>query len=314
MSVLTYGAIIHELHVPDKNGDLADIVLGFDTVKDYELQNTYFGCVVGRYANRIAKGRFELNAQVYNLATNHGPNHLHGGLRGFDKRVWQAEIDPDGGLLLKLHSPDLEEGYPGNLDVSVRYSLSAEGLQIDYQAKTDATTVINLTNHSYFNLAGKSDILDHVLQLRASKFTPVDKTFIPLGDLADVAGTPFDFTKATAIGKRIDQDDAQLERTSGYDHNWVLDGGAKDVPDAELFEPTSGRKLHLYTTQPGVQVYSGNLLEPGTGKGGQPYVKRGGLCLETQHFPDSPNQPDFPSVVLEPGEVYAQTTRFIFTV
>lgn len=315
MSVLSYGAIIHELHVPDKSGNLADIVLGFDTLKEYELENTYFGCVVGRYANRIARGRFSLDGEVYQLATNNGPNHLHGGLRGFDKRVWQAEIDGDS-VLLKLHSPDGEEGYPGNLDVLVRYSLSANALQIDYEATTDAATIINLTNHSYFNLAGQGDILDHVLQLRASKFTPVDETFIPLGNLCDVAGTPFDFTRATAIGERIDQDNVQLERTSGYDHNWVLDAD-EDVPDAEhpvaeLREPISGRKLQLYTTQPGVQVYSGNLLGAGTGKQRRPYAERGGLCLETQHFPDSPNQPDFPSVRLEPGKAYAQTTRFTF--
>ena len=314
MSVLTYGAIIHELYVPDKRGDVADIVLGFDSVTAYERENTYFGCVVGRYANRIAKGRFSLDGKTYQLAQNHGDNHLHGGLRGFDKQVWQAQIDGDA-LLLQLDSPDGEEGYPGTVQVRVRYQLDDDGLDISYQAETDAPTIINLTNHSYFNLAGRGDVLSHLVRLNAQQFTPVDEQFIPLGELRGVANTPFDFREARALGERIHDSNEQLRRTGGYDHNWVLETkpeGDSKIPDAEVYEPDSGRSLRLYTTQPGMQLYSGNLLEPGIGKGARPYPKHGGLCLETQHFPDSPNQPHFPSVRLEPGDVYQHKTRFVF--
>ncbi|HXF61132.1 MAG TPA: aldose epimerase family protein [Caldilineaceae bacterium] len=317
-TITNYGGIITTLLAPDRHGQPGDVVLGYDTLDDYVARNPYFGCITGRYANRIAQGRFTLNGKTYQLAQNNGPNHLHGGLVGFDKVIWAAEpfTAPDGvGLTLTYLSPDGEEGYPGNLSVTVTYTLTDDNaLRIDYAATTDQPTILNLTNHTYFNLAGHGDILDHVLMLNADAFTPVDETAIPYGELRPVAGTPFDFRQPTRIGERIEQDDEQLRFGQGYDHNWVINGSPGELRlAAVLTEATSGRTLEVYTTQPGIQFYSGNLLPDLTGKGGQRYTRRSGLCLETQHFPDSPNQPSFPSTVLEPGQKYLETTVFKFS-
>jgi len=315
--ITNYGGIVVSLKVPDKAGELADVVLGYETLDKYIEKTPYFGALVGRYGNRIGKGKFTLNGKEYTLAVNNGPNHLHGGIIGFDKVVWRAKETrkPEGvGLELTYLSKDGEEGYPGNLSVTVRYLWTNDNeLRIDYAATTDKPTVVNLTNHSYFNLACKGDILGHELMIDADKFTPVDEGLIPTGELRNVAGTPMDFRKATAIGARIEQPDEQLKFGLGYDHNWVLNRSGSLRLVARMYEPTTGRVLEVYTTEPGVQFYCGNFLDGTiTGKYGTVYHKRYGLCLETQHFPDSPNKPSFPSTVLKPGEKYASTTIYKF--
>lgn len=321
--VITYGATLVSLKVPDRNGKAADIVLGYDNLDGYEQGKSYFGATIGRYGNRIARGEFTLDGTVFHLPKNDGPNSLHGGTRGFNKRVWTAvDRSRAGAQILELSytSADGEEGYPGTLKVKVIYTLPAETseLRIDYTATTDKDTVVNLTNHSYFNLSGDltKEIVDHQLLLLAPQFTPVDSTLIPTGELRAVRGTPFDFTKPTVIGARIDQDDEQLKFGKGYDHNWVLEKAEKTGLRlaAEVFERASGRVLQVLTTEPGIQFYSGNFLD-GTakGKGGQLYGHRTGLCLETQHFPDSPNHLNFPSTVLKPGETYRTSTVLRFS-
>ena len=312
--IITRGATLTELHVPDKSGKVADVVLGWDDVAGYEsADNQYFGCTVGRVGNRIAKGKFKLNGKDYALAINNEPNSLHGGAkRSLDKVVWKAEPveTPNGpGVRFTYTSPDGEEGYPGTLKSSVTYSLNDKNeLRIDYEATTDKATPINLTNHSYFNLAGAGSptVLDHVLQVSAGKYTPTDDTLIPTGKIESVEGTPLDFRKATRIGDRIEK----LTNTAnlGYDHNLVLDGPSGQLrPIATLKDPSSGRTLKVSTTEPGVQFYSGNFLKGQKGKGGKTYNHRSAVCLETQHFPDSINHPEFPKAVLEPGETYRHT-------
>jgi aldose 1-epimerase len=319
--IMTYGGIVVSLKTPDRNGKLDDVVLGFDALDGYLTRNRYFGCITGRYANRIAKGKFTLDGREYTLAQNNGENHLHGGLKGFDKVVWKArevKAKDEVGVELTYTSKDGEEGYPGNLSVTVTYTLTNQNeLKIVYAATTDKPTIVNLTNHSYFNLAGPkaADILGHQLMLNADRFTPVGSTLIPTGELRSVKGTPLDFSTPTAIGARIEQKDEQLGFGGGYDHNWVLN--KKDASltlAARVVEPTTGRVMEVLTTEPGIQFYSGNFLD-GTiaGKGGKAYQKRSGFCLETQHYPDSPNKPSFPSVVLRPGQKYAQTTIYKFS-
>jgi aldose 1-epimerase len=319
VSLTNYGGIITALHTPDHSGQSGDIVLGYDKLEEYVARNPFFGCLVGRFGNRIAGGKFTLKGKEYSLAQNNGQNHLHGGTVGFDKVLWAAQpfTTPAGvGVNLTYTSADGEEGYPGNLAVTVAYTLTDDNeFQIDYSATTDQSTIINLTNHSYFNLRGEGDILDHLMQINADSFTPIDNTLIPTGEIRPVAGTPLDFRTPTRIGERIEQDNEQLKYAGGYDQNFVLQGTPGELRVAAVVsEPTSGRTLQVLTTQPGVQFYSGNMLPTLTGKGGQEYKRRSGLCLETQHFPDSPNQPTFPSVVLEPGEKYAQTTIWKFGV
>ncbi len=318
-ALMTYGGIVVALRAPDRAGRLGDIVLGFDTLDGYLKGHPYFGAIVGRYGNRIAKGKFRLGGAEYTLARNNGENALHGGVRGFDKVVWKAR-DVSGeaqSLELSYLSKDGEEGYPGNLAVTVTYTLSdANELRIDYSATTDKDTVVNLTNHSYFNLAGQGegDILGHKVTLNAGRFTPVDKGLIPTGELRSVEGTPFDFRQPLVIGARISQNDEQLVFGKGYDHNFVLDRkGAGLEMAARVYEPKSGRVLEVWTTEPGIQLYTGNFLD-GTirGKAGKVYNQRYGFCLETQHFPDSPNQPSFPTTVLKPGQLYRTTTTYKF--
>ena len=322
VQITNYGGIVTSLLAQDKNGNLSDVVLGYDNLEGYLKNNPYFGGVIGRYGNRIAKGKFTLNGKSYSLATNNGPNHLHGGVKGFDKVVWTAKEtrSKDGvGLELVYLSKDGEEGYPGNLSVKVNYTLTNDNaLRIDYEAKTDQPTIVNLTNHSYFNLkdAGASPILDHELMLDADYFTPVDETLIPTGELRPVPGTPFDFTTQAKIRDRINAEDEQLKFGLGYDHNFVLNGKAGELRlVGKLSESTTGRILQIWTTEPGIQFYSGNFLDGAiTGKNGTVYHYRHGLCLETQRYPDSPNQPDFPSTVLNPGDLYQTTTTYKFLV
>jgi aldose 1-epimerase len=317
---ITYGAIITVIRTPDRSGKLADIVFGFDSLQGYLAQSPYFGAIVGRYANRIARGQFTLDGVTYNLAKNNGPNSLHGGLRGFDKVLWTGEpLQTDSGVGVAFHyrSSDGEEGYPGNVDVRVTYTLTPrDELVVDYTATTDKATPINLSQHSYWNLHGdgRGDILDHVLTLDASAYTPVDSTLIPTGEVTAVAGTPFDFRTPTAIGARIQQVNQQLRFGKGYDHNWVLDRPAGGlVRAARLVDSASSRTLEISTTEPGIQFYSGNFLDGTiTGKNGAVYRHRAALCLETQHFPDSPNHPNFPSTILRPGETYHSRTVFSF--
>jgi aldose 1-epimerase len=318
------GGTLVRLLVPDRDGRFADVVLGCNSAEGYAAQTAYLGALVGRYGNRIAHGKFSLDGHEFVLATNNRPGgipcHLHGGVRGFDKVVWRAEPGPSAaGDTLRLHhrSPDGNEGYPGNLDVTVVYSLTADNaLRIDYSATTDRTTPVNLTNHAYFNLAGDAsgDVLSHELTLHASHFTPVDAGLIPLGAVASVAGTPFDFRTPHRIGERIDDDDPQLRHGAGYDHNFVLDRrGAEPTHAATVFEPSTGRMMDVFTTESGVQFYSGNFLDGSfAGKNGVRYPRRGGFCLETQHFPDSPNQPTFPSTILRPGQTLRSTTIYRF--
>jgi aldose 1-epimerase len=317
---MTYGGIITSIRVPDRAGAFADIVLGFDTLDGYLGGHPYFGAIVGRYGNRIGKAQFTVGGRTYNLAANDGPNHLHGGIRGFDKMVWQAEPLSSGvGVAFSRTSPDGEEGYPGNLTARVTYTLTdANELAIEYSATSDKATPVNLTQHSYFNLSGHNagDILGHELMINADRFTPVDSTLIPTGELAPVEGTPFDFRKTTAIGARINQQTEQLKFGRGYDHNWVLNRKGDGLqPAARVTDPKSGRTLTVSTTEPGLQFYTGNFLD-GTvkGKGGAVYQHRNALCLETQHYPDSPNKPDFPSTILKPGDTYRTRTVFTFGV
>jgi aldose 1-epimerase len=318
--IINLGATVASIRTPDRQGQLGDVVLGFDSLDGYLHNAPFFGVVVGRYGNRIAKGRFALDGHAYTLATNDGENHLHGGLKGFDKGVWTPEIvDAAGVPSLKLQyvSQDGEEGYPGTLTATVTYTLTDDNaLKIAYAATTDRKTVVNLTNHSYFNLAGRGDVLSHELTIDADRFTPVDKGLIPTGELTPVAGTPFDFTTPHAIGARIDAKDQQIEYGHGYDHNFVLNKplGAFGAA-ATAYDPSSGRVLTVSTSEPGVQFYTGNFLDGSVrGKGGQAYQRRSAFCLETQHYPDSPNHPAFPSTVLEPGQRYETTTVFAFSV
>jgi len=320
---ITYGAIITSIKVADRAGKVADVTLGFDRPEQYWAEPTppYFGAVVGRYGNRIAKGKFTLDGKTYSLAINNAPNSLHGGNKGFDKQVWDVTTKegPDGSsAIFSRTSPDGEEGFPGTLKAQVTYTLDENNqLTVKYHAEADKATPVNLTQHSYFNLSGEGsgDILGHELMLNADRYTPVDATLIPTGELAPVAGTPFDFTKPTAIGARINQDHPQLKNGKGYDHNWVLNRkGAGPELAARVTDPKSGRILEISTTEPGIQFYSGNFLD-GTikGKGGHVYALHNGLCLETQHFPDSPNQKNFPSTILRPGKAYDSTTVFKFS-
>jgi aldose 1-epimerase len=314
--VTTYGGIVVSLRVPDRKGSPDDVVLGYDSLSPYVANNPYFGAIIGRYGNRIAHGSFTLDGKTYSLPKNNGDNSLHGGTRGFDKVVWKIKSIKDG-IELRYVSKDGEQGYPGTVTATVRYVLSEDALRIEYSATTDKTTVVNLTNHSYFNLGGqgKDTILQHRLKINASRFTPVDSSLIPTGELKSVEGTPFDFRTSTAIGQRIDMADDQLVKGKGYDHNWVLDKTQGELAEAaELYEPVTGRVLQVLTTEPGIQFYSGNFLDGTiTGKESRVYVKRSGLCLETQHFPDSPNHLNFPSTKLKPGERYHTVTVFKFS-
>ncbi len=319
--IMTYGGIIVSLKTPDREGKQADIVLGFDTLDQYVANSngpgtSFFGALIGRYANRIGHASFTLDGKQYSVPRNNGENSLHGGPHGFNNVLWKAKPIADGVELTYL-SKDGEEGYPGNLSVTVRYTLKGKDFRVEYSATTDKDTVVNLTNHSYFNLAGQGhgSILNHELTLFASRFTPVDGGLIPTGELKSVASTPFDFRKPTVIGARIDGTDEQLRLGKGYDHNWVLDHPSGKLAEAaEVYEPTSGRVMEVLTDQPGIQFYSGNFLNGSLkGKGGTPYGLRSGFCLETQHFPDSPNHPGFPSTELKPGERYDTTTIFRFS-
>ncbi len=317
--IMTYGGIVVSLKTPDRTGTMADVALGFDSLDGYLTTHPYFGALIGRYGNRIAKGRFKLNGTEYKLATNNGPNALHGGRKGFDKAVWTGRALPEAnGLELTYISRDGEEGYPGTLTTTVTYTVTGEDeLRIDYAATTDKDTVVNLTNHTYFNLKGQGegDILAHQLAIDADRFTPVDSGLIPTGKRQAVEGTPFDFRKPVAIGARIGESDAQLKAGKGYDHNYVLNGAAGTLRKvAEVYEPSTGRVMEVSTTEPGVQFYTGNFLDGSNkGKGGKVYGQRAALCLETQHFPDSPNKPDFPSTMLKAGERMQSTTAYRFS-
>ena len=317
--IITYGALLTELHVPDRNGKMADVVLGFKTLDRYEGDHPYFGGTIGRVANRIAKGKFRLNGQEYTLAANNGPNHLHGGLRGFDKRVWKAQPVSVAGVpavRFTYTSADLEEGYPGALTATVTYTLThSNELRLEYTASTDKPTIVNLTNHSYFNLAGdgQGTILDHELTIMADRYTPVDDTLIPTGEIASVRGTVMDFNRATAVGARIKE--VPGPAPGGYDHNYALShGGGVLAMSATVREPKSGRAMDVLTSEPGVQLYTGTFLDGTiTGKAGVPYQKHFGFCLETQHFPDAINHPNFPPVVLQPGRTFKSTTVYRFS-
>jgi aldose 1-epimerase len=324
VKIATLGGTVASIMVPDRTGSLGEVTLGFDTLDGYLRPHPFFGVLVGRYGNRIGKAQFTLDGKTYTLAKNNGENTLHGGVKGFDKYVWKAREVPskaNDGLSIELThvSPDGDEGYPGTLTVTVAYTWTdANGLRIDYTATTDKPTVVNLTNHTYFNLsAGASDtILDHRLRLAADRFTPVDKGLIPTGELRAVAGTPFDFTKARRIGDAIDADDEQIRLGGGYDHNFVFSQPAAGEmrPVGSVTDPASGRVMDLTTAEPGVQFYTGNFLDGSIkGRGGKAYGKRAGFCLETQHFPDSPNKPDFPPVVLRPGQTYRTSTQYTFS-
>jgi aldose 1-epimerase len=314
VSVMTWGATIVKLIVPDRHGKLGDVALGFDTFDPYPKLSPYFGAIVGRYGNRIAKGRFTLDGKTYQLAVNNGPNALHGGLHGFDKQIWKAKIVSQDQPTVEFSrvSPDGEENYPGTLTVHVTYTWNNDDeLKIVYRATTDKPTVLNLTNHTYFNLAGQGTILEHRLYLNADAFTPVDSTLIPTGEIKPVKGTPWDFLTSTTIGSRIKEVGGN---PIGYDHNYVLNRGQTSWSTAaEVYEPTTGRTMKVLTDQPGIQFYSGNFLDGSVkGKGGVAYPQYGAFCLETQHFPDSPNHPSFPSVVLRPGATFKSTTAYAF--
>ncbi|OYP34363.1 MULTISPECIES: aldose epimerase family protein [Rhodopirellula] len=323
VKVTNYGAIIMSIVVPDQDGKMGDVVLGYDNIRSYTnaVDKPYFGAVVGRYGNRIAKGKFTIDGTEYSLPINNGPNSLHGGIIGFDKVIWDLDVDQDSNAVgLTYHAKDGEEGYPGNLDCSVTYTLTDDNeIKIDYAAKTDKATPVNLTQHTYFNLKGEGEgtILDHELMLNANRYTPVDETLIPTGKTPAVQGTPFDFTTAKAIGRDIKEENEQLTFGGGYDHNWILDKAGQTgelTLAARVVEPTTGRVLEISTTEPGIQFYCGNFLDGRlTGKAGKKYVYRGGFCLETQHYPDSPNQPSFPSTILQPGDEYETTTIFKFS-
>ena len=314
---ITFGAAIRSLTVPDRNGQPVDVALGYDTLDEYIQNDGYLGATVGRFANRIAKGKFQLNGSTYDLAINNGPNHLHGGLQGFSHRVWQITNIGEASVTLSLFSPDGEEGYPGNLTCSVEFSLADHGLSIRYLAKSDQDTPCNLTNHSYFNLAGHNSgtVLDQTIQIFAQSYTPSDPTSIPYGTIEPVAGTPMDFRCPTPIGARIGEEFHQLINALGYDHNFVIDGSFGTLrPAAKAYSEASGITLEAYTTLPGVHFYTGNYIpQQRPGKNGSTYGLRQGFCLETQFFPDSPNQPAFPSSVLKAGEEYEHRTLFRFT-
>jgi len=320
--ITNYGGILVSLKVPDRNGKFDDVVLGFNDLDSYLTKNDpYFGAIIGRYGNRIAKGRFTLNGVEYKLAVNNGENHLHGGIKGFDKVVWtgdemKSKVGP--AVVLTYLSKDGEEGYPGNLNVRVVYTLTNNNeIKIDYTATTDKDTVTNLTHHSYFNLAGEGngDILNHLVTINANRFVPTDAGSIPTGELRNVAGTPFDFLKATAIGARINNDDEQLKLGNGYDHTWVINGRIGTMRlAATAYEAGSGRVMQVWTTEPGVQFYTGNFLNGTlTGKSGKVYARRNGFCFETQHYPDSPNQSSFPTTTLKKGQTYKSTTIYKFS-
>lgn len=324
IKVTNFGAIITSIIVPDREGKMGDIALGYNSVEQYinAVAKPYFGAIVGRYGNRIANGTFSLGGETYTLAKNdNNKAHLHGGIIGFDKVVWDAKpIGGSGwsGLELSYLAKDGEEGYPGNLQLQVTYKLTNDNeFSVDYRATTDKATPINVTQHSYFNLKGEGegDILDHEMTINASRFTPVDDSLIPTGELAPVAGTPFDFTSAKTVGRDIDADHEQIRIGGGFDHNFVIDGSGPGLKlAAHVYEPTTGRILEVHTTEPGVQFYCGNFLDGKLiGKSGKPYLRRGGLCLETQHFPDSPNQPDFPSSIVKPGTEFHSSTVFKFS-
>ncbi|HEX4121755.1 MAG TPA: aldose epimerase family protein [Verrucomicrobiae bacterium] len=317
--IMTYGGIVVSLKMPDKKGQFNDVVLGFDNLDSYIKSSPYFGALIGRYGNRIAGGKFTLDGETYNLPINDGPNTLHGGTKGFDKRLWEAKAhkSADGPqLILHYLSKDGEEGFPGNLDVTAVYTLTDDNaLRLEYTATTDKDTVVNLTHHGYFNLAGSGDILSHVVMIPASHYTPVDATLIPTGELAPVENTPFDFRKPTPIGARIGEDNEQLKFGKGYDHNWVIDKKFGDLTlMARVTEPTSGRVMEVWSTEPGLQFYSGNFLD-GTliGKYGWVYEHRDAFCMEPQHYPDSPNKPQFPTTELKPGEVYHNLIMYKFS-
>jgi aldose 1-epimerase len=318
--IMNYGGILVSLMVPDRTGELSDVVLGFDTLEGYLNEHPCFGATIGRYGNRIAAGVVTLDGRTYQLTKNDGENHLHGGVRGFDKVVWTAlerETKDGPAVDLRYVSSNGEEGYPGNLTVDVTYTLTNDNeLKIDYAAETDRTTVVNLTHHSYFNLrdAGRSDILEHELKIDADYFLPIDQSSIPTGEMRTVEGTPFDFTKLTPIGARMAQEDLQLVYGNGYNHNWILSKqGQSAAPAAVVYEPTFGRVMEVRSTEPGLQFFSGNFPnEKFGGKLGKSYPSRSGLCLEAQHYPDSPNHPEFPSTILRSGDVYRQTTTYRF--
>ncbi len=317
--ITNYGGALVSLRIPDRHGRMGDVVLGYNTLEEYISDGNYFGCIVGRYANRIAGGRFGLDGVEYRLARNDDVNHLHGGVRGFNKVLWDARETEKGentGLSLSYLSWHGEEGYPGDLSVRVLYLLTDEDeLRIEYSARAHGDTVVNLTHHSYFNLAGAGDVLGHLLTIYADRFTPVDETLIPTGELRSVEGTPMDFTETKAIGADIDADYEQLLFGKGYDHNWVLkEGGGPLALAVRVYEPATGRVMEIHTTEPGLQLYTGNYLDGVEGKGGRKYGRWGGLCLEAQHFPDSPNRPEFPSTILRAGETYTQTTVHRFLV
>lgn len=321
MTIINYGGRITSLKVPTKSGNVIDVVLGYDSLSQFVNEKSFLGALVGRYGNRIGNAKFTLEGKEYQLAANNGKNSLHGGLKGFDKRFWKGEPVQNGrndAVELYYESADGEEGFPGNLKVKVTYTLSEQNeVIIDYEATTDKTTLVNLTNHAYFNLAGSGDILKHEFEIFADRFTPVDEGLIPTGELRGVVGTPFDFTSKHAVGERIDQDEEQIKIGKGYDHNYVLN---KPKPDsltlaARVTEPSSGLIMEVYTTQPGMQFYTGNFLNGSLkGRGGVSYERRTAFCLETQHFPDSPNKPEFPSTVLKPGEVYKERTIYKFII
>jgi aldose 1-epimerase len=314
--IITWGGTLVSLKTPDRNGALGDVVLGYDNLAGYTSGRAYFGALVGRYANRIAKGQFSIDGTTYNVPVNNGANALHGGIRGFDKRIWTAHSLPGGSLELTYRSKDGEEGYPGNLAATVVYTLTDDNyLRIHYAATTDKATVVNLTNHAYFNLKGQGDILGHLVTLNADSFTPVDAGLIPTGEIRSVEGTPFDFRKPRTPGERINSADDQIKLGKGYDHNWVLNRKGSGLSlAARVEELSTGRVMEVFTDQPGIQFYTGNFLD-GTekGKGGQAYNLHAAFCFETQHYPDSPNHPSFPTTVLRPGEKYDTTTEFRFS-
>ena len=313
VKLTNFGGILVSINVPDGKGNVADVVLGYDTLEEYVNDNYYFGAIVGRYANRIANGEFELNGKKYNLAINNGGNHLHGGIKGFNKALWKSK-ETENGIELSYLSIDGEEGYPGNLETKVAYTLNNNSVRIDYQAITDSPTIINLTSHSYFNLAGNEtgDILNHKLMINAEKFTPINGNMIPGGEIKNVKETPMDFSEYKSIGEDIKSEYEQIKIANGYDHNWVLNKKENELAlAAQVFEPQTERSMKVYTTHPGIQFYSVNSLDI-KGKNDKRYGNNHAFCLETQHFPDSPNLPDFPSTVLKPGEEYKHTTIYEF--
>lgn len=322
IAISNYGQRIISIHAPDKNGDFEDIVLGYPHIENYLAKKNYYGATIGRYGNRIAKGKFTIDGKVYDLAINNNENHLHGGIKGFESVIWKVDEFTDHEIIFSRTSPDMEEGYPGNLAVKVKYTLTDDNeLKIKYEAITDKATYINLTHHSFFNLKGEGegDVNDHIVEINADYFTPVNKGLIPLGELREVANTPFDFREAKVIGKDLDSDYEQLKLGNGYDHNFVLNDGPRNAEGlvfaAKVIEPQSGRTLEVYTDEPGMQFYGGNFLDGSDiGKSGKPYIKRGSFCLETQHYPDSPNQPNFPSTRLDPGRTYTSNCVYKFGV